>query len=94
MTATAIAVALAVVVATAIVSAAGIVAARNLYERLHFIGVAATVGSTCCAIAVGLREGVSTGTAKIVLVALLLWVANAVLGHATARARWTERVPR
>lgn len=94
MTGIAIDVALAVAVAAAIISAIGTLAARNVYERLHFIGVASTIASTGSAVAVGLREGLSTATVKIALAALLLWVANAVLGHATARARWTERVRR
>ena len=82
---------LALAVAAVAVTAAGIVAARTVFDRLHYLGPAASVGPACVAAAVVLREGLSQAGIKAILVALVILVMNPVLTHATARAARVRR---
>jgi monovalent cation/proton antiporter MnhG/PhaG subunit len=63
---------------------------RNVYDRLHYTGPAATVGPAAVAAAVVLEESFSSAGVKAIMVALVLAAANPVVVHATARAVWSR----
>lgn len=64
----------------------GVLVARTVFDRLHFVAAATTVGPFLILAALLVREGLSTqGLESIAAVALLL-LANPVLVHALARA--------
>jgi multicomponent Na+:H+ antiporter subunit G len=69
-----------------LLSIVGVLAMPHVYDRLHFLGPATTVGPILVAGAVLARESLSHQGIVAVLVALFLWVSGAVLTHATARA--------
>jgi monovalent cation/proton antiporter MnhG/PhaG subunit len=69
----------------------GVLVARDVYDRLHFIGPAGLFGPACFALAVVIDEGpFSQAGLKSILVALLLLGLSPVLVHATARAAYVR----
>jgi multicomponent Na+:H+ antiporter subunit G len=91
---------LAIACASVAVSAAGVLLSRNVYERLHFLAPAATVGVAAVALAILIREALGQAGIKAVIAALVLFVMNPILTHATARAarvqergHWQEDEP-
>jgi monovalent cation/proton antiporter MnhG/PhaG subunit len=98
---TAAAVLLAIAVAAVLLSAAGVLLSRNVYQRLHYLAPAGTVGAAAVAAAIIVQEGLDQAGIKAVVTAALLFVINPILTHATARAarvhergRWEEEIPR
>ena len=73
-------------VIVAVASCIGSVVARNLYDRLHFIAPATSLGASLVCSAVVVNEGTSQAGLKALLVAALLVTTGPVLVHATARA--------
>lgn len=63
----------------------GLVVAKDVYDRLHFVGPATTLGPALIAAAVILREALSTAGIKAVLIVAVLLVTSPVLTHAVAR---------
>ena len=59
---------------------------QNAFDRLHYLGPAATVGNVLIAVAVLVQHSSAQACIKGALVAGLLLVINPVLTHATARA--------
>jgi monovalent cation/proton antiporter MnhG/PhaG subunit len=97
----AVAVLLAVACASVVLTALGVLFSRNVYERLHYLAPAATVGVVAVAAAVVTREGVQQAGIKAVLAAVVLFLMNPILTHATARAArvhqqgyWEQQEPR
>jgi multicomponent Na+:H+ antiporter subunit G len=93
----AVAALLAIAVASTALSAAGVLLARNVYQRLHFLAPAATVGVVAVAAAILVREGLGQAGIKAAIAGAVLFVMNPILTHATARAarvhergRWEE----
>jgi multicomponent Na+:H+ antiporter subunit G len=84
--------ALMVIGALAVVAGvAGVLVARDVYDRLHFIGPAGLLGPACFALAVVIDEGpFSQAGLKSILVALLLLGLSPVLVHAAARAAYVR----
>lgn len=64
----------------------GLLLAWNVYDRLHFIGPAATLGPLLIAFAAVIAKSPAQDCAKLVLIVVLMWIINPVLTHATARA--------
>ncbi len=64
----------------------GVLVMDNLYDRLHYLGPASTLGAFVLAVAVVLREGASTAGLKALTVAAILVSVGPVLSHAIARA--------
>lgn len=64
----------------------GLLVMDDLYDRLHYLGPAATLGPVLFATAVILREALSTAGIKAILIAAVLIVFSPVLTHAVARA--------
>jgi multicomponent Na+:H+ antiporter subunit G len=91
----------AIAVAAVLLTAIGVLISRNVYQRLHYLAPAATVGVAAAAAAIVAQEGLDQAGIKAVVTAALLFVVNPILTHATARAarvhqrgRWDEDVPR
>jgi monovalent cation/proton antiporter MnhG/PhaG subunit len=91
-------------VGVVLLSCLGVLLMRDAFDRLHYTGPAATLGTVLIVAAVVVREGVSQIGAKSILLCLVIVVTNPVLASATARAarvrqfgRWTvlpdEHVP-
>jgi monovalent cation/proton antiporter MnhG/PhaG subunit len=81
-------------VAAAAVTVLGILAARNVFDRLHYLGIVSSVGTVCACAAVAVREGWSQGGIKAILIGLTIVFMNPVLTHATARAARMRRYGR
>ncbi len=82
----AIALLLAAAAASAALTALGVLLSRDVYERLHYLAPAATIGVVCVAAAIVLREGLDQAGIKAILTGAVLFVVNPILTHATARA--------
>lgn len=82
----AVASALAVGIFTALLCCVGIAVMKNCYERLHFMAPVSTISAAAVLIAVVIQEGWGQAVIKMSLIVLALFLTNAVLAHATARA--------
>ena len=82
----AVAILLTVGVGVQLWSCLGVLVMRNALDRLHFTGPATAIGPVAIAVAIIVRESLSTMGVKAVLVAVILFVTNPVLTHATGRA--------
>ncbi len=76
----------------------GVLVMKDPFQRIHYIAPAASISALCVAAAILLAEGFNQAGIKAVLVVVLLFIMNAVLSHATARAirirqygDWTPR---
>jgi multicomponent Na+:H+ antiporter subunit G len=95
------AVLVAIAVGAVLLTAIGVLVSRDVYQRLHYLAPAATVGVAAAAAAIVVQEGLDQAGIKSVVTAALLFVVNPILTHVTARAarvhqrgRWEEDVPR
>ncbi len=77
---------LAICVVSAWICCLGIVILKDFYERLHYMATVSTVSMIALLAAVVVEEGWGQATIKTILIALVVFVMNAVLTHATARA--------
>ena len=83
---------LALAAAGFVVCTVGLLAGRTAVDRLHYSGAASSLPPFLVAAAVVVEERGSTGGIDAIVVAVLLLVLGAALGHATARvARNRER---
>jgi multicomponent Na+:H+ antiporter subunit G len=82
----AVAAMLLIAVLSVAVASLGVLLAEDPYTRLHYMAPAATLGVWAIAAAVLTRESVNQAGIKAILIALITFVMNAVLSHATARA--------
>lgn len=64
----------------------GLVVMRNAFDRLHYLGPAATLGPILIAAAVLVNHSSTQACVKVVLLVGLFMLINPVLTHATARA--------
>lgn len=69
-----------------VLTAIGLAVAPNVYQRLHFMAAAGTVGVIAIVAAILVRESVSQIGIKAILTGIALIIMNPVLAHATARA--------
>ncbi|MBV8780439.1 MAG: monovalent cation/H(+) antiporter subunit G [Phycisphaerae bacterium] len=83
-----------VAVLLAILCALGLAIMRDAYQRLHFTTPVVSISSLLIAIAVWLEDGDWQARIKVILIALILCVMNAILSHATARAVRIRNVAR
>ena len=77
---------LALGVAIELLSCLGLLVMDNVYDRLHYVGPAASLGPIAIAVAVLFVEGGSTAGVKAILIAVVLVGVGPVVTHATARA--------
>ena len=73
-------------VAIAILCAIGLVIMRDAYQRLHFPTPVVSLSALFITIAVFLEDNDASSRVKMVIIALVMFVMNGVLSHATARA--------
>ena len=73
-------------VALAVICALGVAIVKNALERLHFASPVTSFSAFLIALAVWIDDPTWQSRLKVVLVAIVLFVMNAVLSHATARA--------
>lgn len=70
----------------------GMLRMREPIQALHYLGLPACVGSPLLAVAVFVATGNSSAAWKMLLIAALLLLANAVVTHAIARAFRTREL--
>jgi multicomponent Na+:H+ antiporter subunit G len=87
--AVAVAVLLAAGVAVQLLCCLGLLVMSDTFDRLHYLGPAATLGPLLIGAAVLLRHSSGQACVKIVLLVVLLLLINPVVTHATARVRRT-----
>ncbi len=66
--------------------ALGLLLTRDFYNQLHFLAPASLIGAVAIPLAILVQEGFSQAGTKAILIAILLFWANPVLTHASARA--------
>lgn len=88
---------LCIAAAAVLLTSIGVLTSRQVYQRLHYLAPAGTVGAAAVAAAILLREGLDQAGIKAVLTGIVLLIMNPILTHATARAarvhqrgRWQE----
>jgi monovalent cation/proton antiporter MnhG/PhaG subunit len=88
MSATSIAIEIFVWIAVAVcmLSCLGVIVMDNVYQRLHYMAPVSAVSGFALLIAVILQNGWGQATIKMGLIAIILFLMNPVLTHATARA--------
>jgi monovalent cation/proton antiporter MnhG/PhaG subunit len=64
----------------------GVLAMKDLYEKLHYLSLPATISICSFTIAIVIDKHFSTAGIKAVIIAIVILLMNAVLTHATARA--------
>lgn len=69
----------------------GLLLSDDVYEQIHYLAPGSLVGAIAIPVAVLLQEGLSQAGAKAIFIAVLLFVSNPVLSHATARAARIRR---
>jgi multicomponent Na+:H+ antiporter subunit G len=77
---------LAIGVGGELLACVGVVVARTIFDRLHFVAAASTVGPFLILAALLVREGLSTQGLESIAAVLLLFLATPVLAHVLARA--------
>jgi monovalent cation/proton antiporter MnhG/PhaG subunit len=73
-------------VAAELVCVVGVVVARTVFDRLHYAAAATSVGPFLILAALLVREQLSSQGLESIAAVALLFLANPVLVHATARA--------
>ncbi|HSU58173.1 MAG TPA: monovalent cation/H(+) antiporter subunit G [Bryobacteraceae bacterium] len=66
--------------------ALGLLLTRDFYDQLHFLAPASLIGAVAIPAAILVHDGFSQTAVKAILIAILLFWANPVLTHASARA--------
>lgn len=69
-----------------LVCALGLLLSRDFYDQLHFLAPASLIGATAIPLSILVQDGFSQTGSKAILIAFLLFWANPVLTHASARA--------
>jgi multicomponent Na+:H+ antiporter subunit G len=64
----------------------GLLVINDSFDRLHFLGPAATIGPLLVAAAIVVEESLSSSGIKSLAAAFLLLLTSPILTHATARA--------
>ncbi len=73
-------------VITSLVCCLGIVVMKDFFERLHYMATVSTVATVALLAAVVIEQGWGQAAVKMSLIVIVLFLTNAVLTHATARA--------
>lgn len=74
-----------------VITAIGLIVCDDLYEQIHFLAPASLLGAVAIPAAVVVNDGFSQMGTKAILIAILLFLSNPVLSHATARAARVRR---
>lgn len=73
-------------VLSSLIGASGVLAMKDLYEKLHYLSMPATIGVGCFSLAIVVDKHFSTAGIKATIIFVVILLMNAVLTHATARA--------
>ena len=73
-------------------SSIGLLLSGDLYEQIHYLAPGSLIGAVAIPAAVLVHDGFSQAGAKAILIAILLFISNPVLSHATARAGRIRRL--
>lgn len=68
------------------VTSIGLLLSDDMYEQIHFLAPGSLIGAVAIPAAVLVQDGLSQAGVKAILIAVLLFLSNPVLSHATARA--------
>jgi monovalent cation/proton antiporter MnhG/PhaG subunit len=82
----AISVLLAICVIVTAVCCVALILVKDIYNRMHYLAPVASISILALLAAVAIQEGWGQATLKTVLILIALFLVNAVLTHATARA--------
>ncbi len=82
----AIAVLLALCVLSTAICCLALILVKDVFNRMHYLAPVTSFSVLALLAAVALQNGWSQGTIKTILILLVLFLVNAVLTHATARA--------
>lgn len=74
-----------------VITAIGLIVCDDLYEQIHFLAPASLLGAIAIPAAVVVNDGFSQMGTKAILIAILLFISNPILSHATARAGCVRR---
>ncbi len=66
--------------------ALGVLIMHGTFDKLHYLSPTSLLGGMLLLIAMLVEKGLSSETAKVLLIIALLWVSNPILTFATARA--------
>jgi multicomponent Na+:H+ antiporter subunit G len=84
-----------------LLTAMGVLLSRNVYQKLHFLSPAATIGVLAIVASIVVQEGFGQAGVKAMLAGAVLLIMNPILTHATARAArvrehgyWEEETPK
>ena len=86
----AVEVSLALAVVVAWICCLGLLLMRDFFDQLHFLAPVTTVSMVLILAAVVMEQGWGQATVKTILILVVMLLINAVLTHATARARRIE----
>ena len=73
------------------VTSLGLLLSDDLYDQIHFLAPGSLIGAVAIPAAVLVHDGFSQAGVKAILIAILLFISNPVLSHATARAGRVRR---
>ncbi len=89
---------LGICVVLTVISCWALVLFQDAFERLHYLSAITTISTFALLMAVVIKEGWGQATIKTILAFVVLLLINAVVTHATARAKrvrqhgdWTPR---
>lgn len=69
-----------------LVAAIGLVRFRDVFSRLHVIGVVDTLGVPCVLLGAAVYLGAGLSSAKLVLAIVFLYLTSPLVGHLLSRA--------
>ena len=71
----------------------GLLRFPNFYTRMHATGKCDTLGSLLILAGLALYNGVSIGSAKIIIIAIFIFITSPTATHSIARAALKNRIP-
>jgi multicomponent Na+:H+ antiporter subunit G len=75
-----------------VMGAIGIIRFPDFYSRMHAAGKCDTLGSLLVVAGLACHEGVSFGSAKIIAIAVFIFMTSPTATHAIARAAYKNKV--
>ena len=76
-----------------IMGGVGLVRFPDFYSRMHAAGKCDTLGVLLVLIGLAIYQGVDLASAKILLIAIFMFMTSPTATHAIARSAYTNRVP-
>ena len=70
------------------IGAVGVVRMPELFTRMHAAGVIDSLGAALVLIGVGVVEGFTTTTTRLLMVLAFVWITSPTTSHALAKSAW------